>query len=242
LKELLDLEPATSPRSVFALPANFKCRIFEAIAQQINPFIARANPFAEHFCYIDDLIQNSIQMENAWLQQAKFLRFDAVARHPPGEFRSLLRSRASLRVPLSRAYRITSQLSLTVRHAALSLPGQLGGVAAADFRVQVLPRQSCVLTKIRDDANQVKRHLVPAAHSPVHSGISTVLAVGITVDSAVPSLASKLVRDHVWSRLLSRTVIIRNIDSRFLDGVTNNWAGARMAQMSVVGIKVVSTL
>jgi hypothetical protein len=51
----------------FALQANFECRIFEAIAQ--------ANPFAERFRYIEDLMQNSIQIENDWLQQAKFLRF-----------------------------------------------------------------------------------------------------------------------------------------------------------------------
>jgi hypothetical protein len=55
----------------FSLPANF-----EAIAQQTSRFIAQANPFAERFCHIEDLMQNSIQMENDWLQHAKFLRFD----------------------------------------------------------------------------------------------------------------------------------------------------------------------
>jgi hypothetical protein len=64
LKELLNLEPASSPGSVSALPANFECRIFGAIAPQISPFIAQVNPFAERFCYIEDLMQNSIQTEN----------------------------------------------------------------------------------------------------------------------------------------------------------------------------------
>jgi hypothetical protein len=64
LKELLDLEPTDSPGSVFALPANFECQIFEAIAQQISPSIAQANPFAERFRYIEDLMQNSIRTEN----------------------------------------------------------------------------------------------------------------------------------------------------------------------------------
>jgi hypothetical protein len=181
-----------------SLPANFEGRIFDAIARQIGQFIVQANPFAERFRYIEDLMQNRIQteqhqMETDLAQQAKLLRLDDSSAQSP----VVIQASFSLFFDLVPKFdqlasdRVESLLDGLLQFVCppCPFPDSIGA------SVQLLSEFKSFLIDLALSAKfattQIKSKVISFLLyiSPVQGGISTVFAaltVGITVNSALP--------------------------------------------------------
>lgn len=223
----------TSPGKLYVHPS-FESRVFQAITQQISPFILQASPFADRFRYIEDLVENHIQaeiqkMETEFKQYAKILVFDTG---------SSTQTPVSLQATMNMFFDVVSGFEKLDIDVVEQLLEGLIDLVTSDDCPSVLGVSPALISKFnmflvdlalssKFATNKIKSKVITfLLHiARIQGGISTVLAalmVGMTAEASTPfdGIAPKQVisfapREEAveFGSLFGSKWIVKNINS-----------------------------